>query len=99
MTPSHCTTSLVCASAWWRAPKNCIARHLALHSSFCFAIARSNEQNHAEHLMSAAISSELPDVSRRVLHLQVLTIVWMSIEAVVSLGTAWRSHSPALFGF
>jgi divalent metal cation (Fe/Co/Zn/Cd) transporter len=49
--------------------------------------------------MSAATSSELPDVSRRVLQLQVLTIVWMTVEAVVSLGTAWRSHSPALFAF
>jgi divalent metal cation (Fe/Co/Zn/Cd) transporter len=49
--------------------------------------------------MSAATSSELPDVSRRVLHLQVLTIIWMTVEAVVSLGTARSSHSPALFGF
>ena len=49
--------------------------------------------------MSAATSSELPDVSRRVLQLQVFTIVWMTVEAVVSLGTAWSSHSPALFAF
>jgi divalent metal cation (Fe/Co/Zn/Cd) transporter len=49
--------------------------------------------------MTAATSSELPDVSRRVLQLQVLTIVWMTVEAVVSLGTAWSSHSPALFAF
>ncbi len=49
--------------------------------------------------MSAATSSELPDVSRRVLQLQVLTIVWMTVEAVVSLGSAWSSHSPALFAF
>jgi divalent metal cation (Fe/Co/Zn/Cd) transporter len=49
--------------------------------------------------MTAATSSELSEVSRRVLQLQVLTIVWMTVEAVVSLGTAWRSHSPALFAF
>ena len=49
--------------------------------------------------MTAATPSELPSVSRRVLSLQVLTIVWMTVEAVVSLGTAWRSHSPALLGF
>ncbi len=49
--------------------------------------------------MTAATSSDLPDVSRRVLQLQVLTIVWMTVEAVVSLGTAWSSHSPALFAF
>jgi len=49
--------------------------------------------------MIAATSSELPDVSRRVLQLQVLTIVWMTVEAVVSLGTSWNSHSPALLAF
>src|SRR5260370_40907143 len=50
-------------------------------------------------VMTAATSSELPDVSRRVLQLQVLTIVWMTVEGVVSLATAWSSHSPALFAF
>src|SRR5713226_7181004 len=50
-------------------------------------------------VMTAATSSELSNVSRRVLQLQVLTIVWMSVEAVVSLATAWTSHSPALFAF
>src|SRR5712692_1352044 len=99
MTPNHCTTSLACASVWWRAPKNYIAHHLALPSSFCFATARSNEQNHTKHPMTAATSAELPDVSRRVLQLQVLTIVWMTVEAVVSLGAAWSSQSPALFAF
>jgi divalent metal cation (Fe/Co/Zn/Cd) transporter len=49
--------------------------------------------------MTAATSSELPDVSRRVLQLQVLTIVWMTAEAAVSLATAWSSHSPALLAF
>src|SRR6266704_4953802 len=49
--------------------------------------------------MTPATSSELPDISRRVLQLQVLTIVWMTVEAVVSLGAAWSSHSPALFAF
>jgi divalent metal cation (Fe/Co/Zn/Cd) transporter len=49
--------------------------------------------------MTATTSSGLPDASRRVLELQVLTIIWMTIEAVVSLRTAWISHSPALFAF
>ena len=49
--------------------------------------------------MTAATSSELTDISRRILRLQVLTIVWMTVEAVVSLGAAWNSHSPALFAF
>src|SRR5229473_4651370 len=99
MTPNHCTTSLASASVWWRAPKNCTEHHSAIPSSFCFATARSNEQNHPERPMTAATSSELPDVSRRVLQLQVLTIVWMTVEAVVSLGAALSSHSPALCAF
>ncbi|HTF25169.1 MAG TPA: cation transporter [Candidatus Limnocylindria bacterium] len=49
--------------------------------------------------MTVATSSELPDVSRRVLQLQVFTIAWMTVEAVVSLGAAWSSHSPALYAF
>src|SRR5258708_9914176 len=49
--------------------------------------------------MTTAASSELSDISRRVLRLQVLTIPWMTVEAVVSLGAAWSSHSPALFAF
>ena len=49
--------------------------------------------------MTAATSSELPSVSRRIVQLQVLTIIWMILEAGVSLRSARRSHSPALFGF
>src|SRR5258708_4893795 len=49
--------------------------------------------------MTPATSSELPDISRRVLRLQVLTIAWMAVEAVVSLAAAWNSHRPALFAF
>jgi hypothetical protein len=52
-----------------------------------------------QHAVTAATSSELPDISRRVLRLQVLNIAWMSVEAVVSLAAAWNSHSPALFAF
>jgi divalent metal cation (Fe/Co/Zn/Cd) transporter len=49
--------------------------------------------------MTAITSSEPPTISRRVLQLQVLTMIWMSFEAIVSLVTAWASHSPALLGF
>ena len=38
-------------------------------------------------------------LSRRILHLQVFTMVWMAVEAAVSLFAAWRAHSPALLGF
>ncbi len=49
--------------------------------------------------MTATTSSGLPDISRRIIRIQVLTIAWMAVEAVVSLGAAWNAHSPALFAF
>jgi divalent metal cation (Fe/Co/Zn/Cd) transporter len=49
--------------------------------------------------MPVASPTSLMDVSRRVLRLQVFTILWMTLEAVVSLGAAWPSRSSALFAF
>jgi divalent metal cation (Fe/Co/Zn/Cd) transporter len=49
--------------------------------------------------MNATTTSPLSDVSRKILQLQVITLIWMSVEAIVSLGTAWTSHSPALLAF
>jgi divalent metal cation (Fe/Co/Zn/Cd) transporter len=49
--------------------------------------------------MTATTTSPLSDVSRKVLQLQVITLIWMSAEAIVSLGIAWTSHSPALLAF
>src|SRR5207245_4241581 len=49
--------------------------------------------------MAIAPSPPLPDVSRRVLRLQVFTMIWMSVEAAVSLGAAWTSRSPSLLAF
>ena len=49
--------------------------------------------------MTAATTSPLSEVSRKVLQLQVITLIWMSVEALVSLGTAWASRSPALLAF
>jgi len=40
-----------------------------------------------------------PEVLRRVLWIQTLTLVWMSVEAGVSLGAAWTARSPALLAF
>ena len=40
-----------------------------------------------------------PETARRVIRIQVLTLVWMTVEAVVSLGAAWLARSPALLGF
>ena len=41
----------------------------------------------------------MPDILRRVIRLQVLTVAWMTIEAIVALGAAWTAKSPALLGF
>lgn len=49
--------------------------------------------------MNTPASTIPTDVSRRVLGFQAFTILWMTIEAAVSLGSAWYARSPALFAF
>jgi divalent metal cation (Fe/Co/Zn/Cd) transporter len=49
--------------------------------------------------VSAAPKTLPPETARRVIRIQVLTLIWMSVEAVVSLGAAWMARSPALLGF
>jgi divalent metal cation (Fe/Co/Zn/Cd) transporter len=49
--------------------------------------------------VSAPPNTLSPDITRRIIQIQALTLVWMSVEAVVSLGAAWAAHSPALLGF
>jgi hypothetical protein len=49
--------------------------------------------------MMIAFTSIESSLSRRVLRLQLFTLLWMTVEAAVSLGAAWRAHSPALLGF
>lgn len=49
--------------------------------------------------MAASIPTCSTDVSRPVLRLQAFTIVWMTLEAAISLGSAWHSHSPSLLAF
>ena len=49
--------------------------------------------------MPTAATSSRQNLLRRAARLQVLTIVWMSLEALVALGAAWVAQSPALFGF
>ena len=39
------------------------------------------------------------ETTRRVIRIQTLTLVWMSVEAAVSLFAAWRARSPALLDF
>jgi len=49
--------------------------------------------------MAIAAAPAAPDLLRRVVRLQVLTIAWMTVEAIVALGAAWMARSPALLGF
>ena len=49
--------------------------------------------------MSAEAKTVPPEVFQRIIRIQALTLVWMSVEAVVSLGAAWAARSPALLGF
>jgi hypothetical protein len=39
------------------------------------------------------------DASKRIQRIQAITIVWMRIEAAVSLLAAWQARSPALLAF
>jgi divalent metal cation (Fe/Co/Zn/Cd) transporter len=39
------------------------------------------------------------NASRRIQRVQAITIIWMSVEAAVSLLAAWRARSPALLAF
>jgi divalent metal cation (Fe/Co/Zn/Cd) transporter len=49
--------------------------------------------------MASVLRTASPDALRRIQRVQTLTIVWMSVEAVVSLFAAWRARSPALLAF
>ena len=53
------------------------------------------------HNCSIVVSTPLlpTDASRRIQRVQAITIVWMSVEAAVSLLAAWRARSPALLVF
>lgn len=39
------------------------------------------------------------EIARRIVRIQILTLVCMGLEAAVSLGAAWVASSPALLGF
>jgi divalent metal cation (Fe/Co/Zn/Cd) transporter len=53
------------------------------------------------HNCSIVVSvAQIPNDSvRRIQRVQAITIVWMSVEAAVSLFAAWRARSPALLAF
>jgi divalent metal cation (Fe/Co/Zn/Cd) transporter len=45
------------------------------------------------------VSVAAKEIARRALRIQALTLIWMSVEAIVSLGAAWMARSSALLGF
>ena len=49
--------------------------------------------------MVATAASPAPDLLRRAARLQVLTVLWMALEALLTLAAAWTARSPALLGF
>ena len=49
--------------------------------------------------VSAPLNSIPLGTTRHIIRIQTLTLVWMTIEAAVSLGAAWAARSPALLGF
>jgi divalent metal cation (Fe/Co/Zn/Cd) transporter len=49
--------------------------------------------------MASVVEIGSPDHTQKIRHVQVFTIVWMLVEVVVSLFSAWRARSPALLAF
>jgi divalent metal cation (Fe/Co/Zn/Cd) transporter len=49
--------------------------------------------------MATVVEIGSPDQTQRIRRVQFLTIGWMLVEVVVSLFSAWRARSPALFAF
>jgi divalent metal cation (Fe/Co/Zn/Cd) transporter len=49
--------------------------------------------------MASLVEIGSPDHTQKIRHVQVFTIIWMLVEVVVSLFSAWRARSPALLAF
>jgi divalent metal cation (Fe/Co/Zn/Cd) transporter len=49
--------------------------------------------------MASILQIPTLDAVRRIQRIQVITIIWMSVEAAVSLSAAWIARSPALLAF
>jgi len=49
--------------------------------------------------MASEVDIGSPDRTREIRQVQIFTIVWMLVEVVGSLFSAWRARSPALFAF
>jgi divalent metal cation (Fe/Co/Zn/Cd) transporter len=49
--------------------------------------------------MATQETATSPAVLQRIIWIQTITLIWMSVEAVVSLRAAWVAHSPVLLAF
>ena len=49
--------------------------------------------------MTSVLQFPTQETLRRIQRIQTVTIVWMTLEAAVSLGAAWKARSPALLAF
>ena len=58
-----------------------------------------NETGGRALLQGCACGGASGEMSRQIRHLQVITIVWMSLECGLALFSAWRARSPVLLAF
>jgi divalent metal cation (Fe/Co/Zn/Cd) transporter len=49
--------------------------------------------------MTSVLQVPAQDTTRLIQRIQTVTIVWMTVEAAVSLSAAWKARSPALLAF
>jgi divalent metal cation (Fe/Co/Zn/Cd) transporter len=49
--------------------------------------------------MTSVLQVPPQDTTRLIQRIQTVTIVWMTVEAAVSLSAAWKARSPALLAF
>lgn len=49
--------------------------------------------------MSSLRKTLAPEIASQIIRMQVLTLIWMTVEVAVSLGAAWAARSPALLCF
>jgi divalent metal cation (Fe/Co/Zn/Cd) transporter len=61
----------------------------------------SAPQQHEQKFPAALFTAQIPtrDTIRRIHRIQAITVIWMSVEAAVSLAAAWQARSPALLAF
>jgi hypothetical protein len=61
----------------------------------------SSSTQHEQNFPAAIFATQVtaPEMVRRIRRIQVITIIWMSVEAAVSQFAGWQARSPALLGF